>query len=391
MTSGNRRSMGARQRMVAVVLILAFGITLSFILFQARGRAQASRQDEFRQRATMGATALQRSMQEHLEVLYGLAALYATAAQPLSLNRDAFRELTRGPLKRYPGVQALGWIPRVADAEREAYVAAARKDGPGDFQIVEWTPKMHTVRAARHDMYYPIFYIEPLEQHRAALGFNLGSVPLYLEAMQKGLSTEAAVASAWRSLAQDTGEQLGFLLFVPIYKAGMPHRTFEERRMHLQGFTMAMFRLDTLVEQSLQGLALGTMGLDLSDVTDAASKYLLSLQLEGLTGGIPYLSPASECPVRGHSRRDALGDDLHRGWPPLVHAFPSCARSAKYLCPARLEYPRRRVAVHAFRGRVLYAEMALLTRQSPPSHASVRMPSVLAPGNVTDHAPCLLA
>ena len=281
MTSGNRRSMGARQRMVAVVLILAFGITLSFILFQARGRAQASRQDEFRQRATMGATALQRSMQEHLEVLYGLAALYATAAQPLSLNREAFRELTKGPLKRYPGVQALGWIPRLSDTEREAYVAAARKDGLGDFQIMEWTPKMHMVRAARHDVYYPIFYIEPLEQHRAALGFNLGSVPLYMEAMQKGLSSEAAVASAWRSLAQDTGEQLGFLLFVPIYKTGMPHRTFEERRMHLQGFTMAMFRLDTLVEQSLQGLTLGTMGLDLSDVTDAASKYLLSLQLEG--------------------------------------------------------------------------------------------------------------
>jgi CHASE1-domain containing sensor protein len=266
---------------VVVVLILAFGITLSFILFQARVREQANRQDEFRQRAAMGATALQRSMQEHLEVLYGLAALYATTVQPLSLNREAFRELTRGPLKRYPGVQALGWIPRVLDAEREAYVAAARKDGIGEFQIVEWTPKMQMVRAARHDMYYPIFYIEPLEQHRAALGFNLGAVPLYMEAMQKGLSTEAAVASAWRSLAQDTGEQLGFLLFVPIYKTAMPHRTFEERRMHLQGFTMAMFRLDTLVEQSLQGLALGTMGLDLADVTDAASKYLLSLRLEG--------------------------------------------------------------------------------------------------------------
>jgi CHASE1-domain containing sensor protein len=280
MASGTGRSTGARQRTVAVVLILAFGITLSVILFQARVRAQANRQDEFRQRATMGATALQRSMQEHLEVLYGLAALYATAAQPLSLNRETFRELTKGPLKRYPGLQALGWIPRVSEAEREAYLTAARKDGIGDFQIVEWTPKMQTVRAPRHDMYYPIFYIEPLEQHRAALGFNLGSVPSYMEAMQTGLSTDAAVASAWRSLVQDTGEQLGFLLFVPIYKNGVPHRTFEERRMHLQGFTMAMFRLDTLVEQSLQGLALGTMGLDLSDVTDAASKYLLSLQLE---------------------------------------------------------------------------------------------------------------
>jgi CHASE1-domain containing sensor protein len=280
MKSGKLLLTSARKRTIAVVVILALGLTLTFILFQARLLNQTNRQSEFSQRAALGATALQRSMQEHLEVLYGLAALYATAAQPLSLNREAFRELTKGPLKRYPGVQSLGWIPRVSEAEREAYLAAARKDGISDFQMTEWTPKMQTVRAARHDMYYPIFYIEPLEQNRAAVGFNLGSVPAYMEAMQKALSTEGAVASAWRSLAQDTGEQFGFLLFVPMYKNGVPHRTFEERRMSLQGFTMAMFRLDTLVEKSLGGMALGTMGLELADVTDAASKYLLSLQLD---------------------------------------------------------------------------------------------------------------
>src|SRR5215813_782078 len=285
MMSGKPRFTGMRQRTIAAVAIIALGLTLTFILFQARLFDPTNRQGEFSQRAALGATALQRSMQEHLEVLYGLAALYATATQPLSLNRESFRELTKGPLKRYPGIQSLGWIPRVSEAEREAYLAAARKDGIGDFQIMEWTPKMQMVRAARRDVYYPIFYIEPLENHRAAVGFNLGSVPSYMEAMQKALSTEGAVASAWRSLAQDTGDQFGFLLFVPIYKSGVPHRTFEERRVNLQGFTMAMFRLGTLVEKSLQGMALENLGLELSDVTDAASKYLLSLQLDA--SGVP--------------------------------------------------------------------------------------------------------
>jgi CHASE1-domain containing sensor protein len=271
-----------------VILIIALGMTLSFILFQARVFEQANRQGEFSQRAATGATALQRSIQEHLEVLYGLSALYAAAPQPLNVNRETFRELTKGPLKRYPGLQALGWIPRVLEAEREAYLAAARKDGMVDFQITEWTPQMQMARATRRDVYYPISYIEPLESQRAAVGFNLGSVPSYMEAMQKALSTEEAVASAWRSLAQDTGEQFGFLLFVPIYKSGVPHRTFEERRASLQGFTIAMFRLSTLVEKSLQGIVLGNMGLELSDVTDAASKYLLSLQLDAT--GIPSLT-----------------------------------------------------------------------------------------------------
>jgi CHASE1-domain containing sensor protein len=253
-------------------------MTLSVLLFfRVQGLEQANWQREFTQRATAGATALQRSVQEHLELLNGLQAVYAAAAQPL--NRTAFRELTQGPLKRYTGVQALGWVPRVTEADYEAYLAAAQQDGLADFQITEWTPQQQVVRAARRDAYYPVFYIEPVESYRAAMGFNLGSIPAYMEAMQKALSTEEAVASAWRALAQDTGEHFGFLLFMPIYKSGVPRGTFEARRANLQGFTVAILHLGTLVEKALRGMGLGTMGLELVDVTDAASRYLLSLQL----------------------------------------------------------------------------------------------------------------
>jgi CHASE1-domain containing sensor protein len=299
---------------------------VTFLLFQARVREQTNRQGEFSQRAALGATALQRRVQEHLEVLYGLAALYATTAQPLSLNRETFREWTKGPLKRYTGMQALGWVPRVSDAEREAYLTAARKDGVSDFQMTEWTPQMQMARAARRDVYYPIFYIEPLEQHRAAVGFNLGSMPSYMEAMQKALSTEEAVASAWRPLAQDTGEQFGFLLFVPIYKNRVPHRTFEERRTSLQGFSMAMVRLDTLVEQALQGMALGTMGLVLADVTDAESQYLLLLQRDAAGASsstfVPRQSAQTEA-MRAGVHWETTFTIASRTWSMLCHPRPN--------------------------------------------------------------------
>jgi CHASE1-domain containing sensor protein len=277
MTSRTARRTRARWHTVAIVLLLFVGGTLSYILFVWVQRVEQEKlQVEFRQRATAGATALQRSVQEHLGVLYSLGT-FISSARPF--NRDAFRELTRGLLKRYPEAQGLGWVPRVTEAERGAFLAGAQKEGMTDFEITEWTPRWQVVRAARRDVYYPIFYMAPLESQQAALGFNLGSVPAYMEAMQKALGTEEVTASAWYALMQETGEQFGFLLFLPIYKSGMSHRTFEERRASLQGFTMAIFRLSTLVEKSLQGMELGQMGLELSDVTDAASRYLLSLQL----------------------------------------------------------------------------------------------------------------
>jgi CHASE1-domain containing sensor protein len=277
MTSREAPRPRARWHTMAVVLLLAVGVTLSCILFVWVQRFEQEKlQVEFRQRATAGATAIQRSVQEHLGVLYSLGT-FISSARPF--NRETFRELTTGLLKRYPEVQGLGWVPRVAEAEREAFLAGAHKEGMADFEITEWTPRWQVVRAARRDVYYPIFYLAPLESQQAALGFNLGSVPAYMEAMQKALSTEELTASAWYALTQETGEQFGFLLFLPIYKSGLPHRTFDERRAGLQGFTMAIFRLSTLVEKSLQGMDLGQMGLELSDVTDAASRYLLSLQL----------------------------------------------------------------------------------------------------------------
>src|SRR5207249_6119264 len=106
---------------------------------------------EFRQRATAGATALQRGVQEHLAVLYSLGALYAAASRPVT--RETFREFTKGPLQRYPGVQALAWVPRVSAAEQEAYLAAARQDGLVDFQLTERTPRRQVVQAARRDVY----------------------------------------------------------------------------------------------------------------------------------------------------------------------------------------------------------------------------------------------
>jgi len=262
---------------VAVLLVLVLGTALSLLLaLRVRAAAESYRQAEFSQRATAAAMALQRSVQIPIELLYSIAALYATSP---AVKRAEFREFTQGPLQRYADVQALGWIPRVAEAEPETYAVAARKDGIADFQMTEHTPQGQVVRAARRDVYYPLFYVEPLLSNPTLLGFNLGSDPAWLTALQKAISTGEIVASPWTNLAQDTGERFGVFLFLPVYKNGMPHSTWEERRASLQGFALVVTRLGILVERAVKGMALGDMDLRLTDVTDAASRHLLHLQL----------------------------------------------------------------------------------------------------------------
>src|SRR5919198_6349907 len=62
----------ARWRTVAILLIGVLGTGGSLCLFFGVWEVQQRQaQGEFRQRAMAGATAIQRSVQEHLEVLYG--------------------------------------------------------------------------------------------------------------------------------------------------------------------------------------------------------------------------------------------------------------------------------------------------------------------------------
>jgi CHASE1-domain containing sensor protein len=314
---------------VARLLVVILGTLTSLLLaLRVWGTAKVAQQVEFSQRATAAAIALQRSMQTPMELVYSIAALYATS--PV-VKRAEFQEFTRGPLQRYADIQALGWIPRVADAEREAYAAMARKEGLGDFQIIEHTPQGQVMRATRRDVYYPLFYVEPLLSNPALLGFNLGSDPTWLTALQSAIRGGEIVASPWINLAPDTGERFCVFLFLPIYKSGMPYSTWEERRTSLQGFALIVMRLSILAERAVKGIALGDMDLRLTDVTDAASRNLLHLQIR--TAQAPLLT----FPGRQGGEAETVRTGLHwetafpvagRRWSVLASPPPAAAGPA---------------------------------------------------------------
>lgn len=74
------------------------------------------------------------------------------------------------------------------------------------------------------------------------MGFDLGSNPARLAALEQAADTGRAVATEGIKLVQETGTQAGFLIFIPVYRQEMPLTTVEQRRMALQGFVLGVFR-----------------------------------------------------------------------------------------------------------------------------------------------------
>ena len=226
-------------------MTLCLGAILStgaFILVATADRNQ--RRVDFELTAHDRMDTIETRVKATIAVLHSVAGLFAASN---TIDRSAFRAFVRS-LQLGSAVQALEWIPRVPAARRLAFEGAARLGEFSDFQITERQAQGEMVRAEDRGEYFPVFFVEPYLGNEAALGYDLGSNPARLEALIYSRDTGEMVATSRITLVQETGDQYGFLVFIPIYGSSAPLGTAEERGKALLGFGLGVFRVGDLVE-----------------------------------------------------------------------------------------------------------------------------------------------
>ncbi|WDN87115.1 hypothetical protein BuS5_00083 [Desulfosarcina sp. BuS5] len=168
------------------------------------------------------------------------------------MTRQKYTGLVKSVLPRYPGIQVFSWNPLVKDEERTLYESAARKDGFDDFEFTERSETNELVRAARREEYVIVYYIHSLETNRPALGFDIASNSTRLKAITKGFNTGKLSTTGRITLVQETGNQFGILLLLPIYHQDVPLNTAEERRKR---FAVEVLRIGQAIETALRGFS----------------------------------------------------------------------------------------------------------------------------------------
>ncbi len=141
--------------LVVVSVISAAGFHLS------RSRFQRVAQAEFNRAAEERVHSIERAIRLRLLILESVHSMYVRArGEP----RPEFRALV-GPLQsQLRGVQAIEWIPRVRDEERNDFEEARRKDGFPGFQITQRQAQGVMVRASRRDEFYHVFPIDHIDK-----------------------------------------------------------------------------------------------------------------------------------------------------------------------------------------------------------------------------------
>ena len=193
-------------------------------------------------------TILKGRLEVNERILLGVRSLFE-ASSYVDLNE--FKTYVTPIIENYKFIQALEWIPRVPDAERNVFEENMRNKGFPDFMISERLKQGEMSRAVSREEYFPVYYVEPMRGNEAAFGFDLGSNSVRLKSLEESRDSGKTLATDKITLVQEKQSQAGVLIFAPYYEGNSIPDTVTERRNKLLGFILGVYRVGDMMEKIL--------------------------------------------------------------------------------------------------------------------------------------------
>ncbi|MEI6206373.1 MAG: CHASE domain-containing protein [Desulfuromonadales bacterium] len=183
-------------------------------------------------------------MRDHEQVLRGASGLFGVKDE---VTRTDWRHyVTALQLdENHPGILGVGFSKWLTPQEKEVNLKKIRSEG-----FPEYTIRPEGERPA----YTSIIYLEPFNwRNQRAFGYDMYSEPIRRAAMDKARDENIATIAAKIILVQETDKdkQSGVLMYIPVYKQGMPLDSMEDRRKAFYGFTYSPIRMNDFVYGTL--------------------------------------------------------------------------------------------------------------------------------------------
>lgn len=225
---------------------------------------------------------LELRMKTYEQVLRGTQGLFVASG---SVTRNEFSSYVNNLNleANYPGIQGVGFSLVVPPVQKDRHIAAIRKE-----RLAAGIPEYNIHPAGKRDIYTSVIYLEPFSgRNLRAFGYDMysdrelprdgDSAPgLRRAAMERARDSGKPAISGKVRLLMETSEtkQAGFLMYLPVYKTGMPHATIAERRANIVGWVYAPFRMDDLMAGLLDEQNAG-LDLEIYDGEEMSDKTVM--------------------------------------------------------------------------------------------------------------------
>ncbi len=254
-----------RARLVLALLMLAAGIlAASYSWDNIRNHERIERERAFRAASDDIRRAVQDRFATYQQVLLGAVGLFETHGE---VSRSQWQTYYRALRLdgNFPGIQGFGFAEAFSATELADHETRIRAEGFSDYVVRPEHPR---------DWYTAIVYLEPLDwRNLRAFGYDMFSEETRQEAMLRAMQTGQPALSGAVTLLQETesDQQYGTLLYLPVYRPGLPLDTATQRRAALRGFVHSPFRMNDFMQGTL-GSAHRDLRLELFDVSPTGAR-----------------------------------------------------------------------------------------------------------------------
>ncbi len=188
----------------------------------------------------------------YLHALEALNGVYLSSDQ---VNRQEFAHASRYWLNTLQGIQALGWEERVPKAQIPAFEAQQRAEGMHHYRVFDRVQGTNEHREPKGPEVVAMRFVEPSATNERAMGLNILSLDVTRQAYEQALATQRATATRGFKLAQEIGNQLGVVVYHPVFQ---PTSSREDQPTQsprvAKGTLFATLRMDDALRAMLQSM-----------------------------------------------------------------------------------------------------------------------------------------
>ncbi len=140
-----------------------------------------------------------------------------------------------------PGLQGVGYLAIVPANQLQCHVQKIRKEGFPDYSIRP---------AGNRPVYTSVIFIEPFTGRKLdAFGYDFYTEPIAGKAMDRSRDSCVPALSGKVILKQGNDQTLqnGSLMFVPVYRSGLPTGNVEQRRVAIKGWVYSPYGISDIM------------------------------------------------------------------------------------------------------------------------------------------------
>lgn len=229
-------------------LLLVLGLVMTLVAWHYAGqRVGAEAEVRFNHQVAQTAEALDRRIQDSVDLLIGLRGLFNAYKR---FDRQEFHRYLTGfsVAARYPGVRLLSFARLVPQSQIAEFTEQVRRDRSLD---PRGYPDFAIKPAGKREEYMVVTYMEPLAGNEGGFGFDLLSDPRRRASLEYTRDRGQPTASEPIWLQADPRKQTTVALRMPLYRWDMPANTVAERRAAFVGVVVSAIQVNALVESVL--------------------------------------------------------------------------------------------------------------------------------------------